>query len=245
MKKALLPSWVAIVLLACNSAAPPKDVAAEFIQAIKAGEAAKAAALATTETKALVSTAKATAGGTANENLVLTETINGNTAEVNNETVAVMLKKEGNDWKVDATPQLLATLTESPENLELLGNKWNVLQKEYTGRLNVAREYVQYKKGQGSLSVPMQNLERMVNKLSAETSQTNEMRSQYLQDQKELETLLDKAHEPTQTAHADLSMNYFLQLSQAADRIKAAQREYNEAAVKFPSVLYPALALQR
>lgn len=246
MKKALPLSFVAFVLVACNSSAPPKEVAEEFIQAVQAADVVKASRLATEKTKVSVSEIKKhspnKSAGEGFSFASLTETVNGNTAEVKNDAINLTLENEKGSWKVAATPEVIATIIERPEDLAQLKHKWEALLKEYNGRLNVAREYVQYKKGQGTLSAPMQNLEAMVNKLSAETQWNKEKMQQYSQNQLELEKLFNEAHEPTTNAHADLSLNYFLQLSDAADRIRAAQKEYNDAVAKMPSVMYPALA---
>lgn len=141
-----------------------------------------------------------------------------------------------------ATPDLVASISNRQNNLTALKNKWDVLHKEFEGRLQLAKEYVNYKKGQGALSPQIQTLEDMINTLSVKTLWDKEKILLYVQRQQQLADMIDKSVEPSYTANADISMNYILQLSHANDRIKTAQREYQELAEKTPSVTYPALA---
>ena len=248
MKKALLSAFLFLALLSCKNSTPPKEVAKEFIQAVYTGDAAKASSLCTENTKsAVANTKQQTPGLSAEESFslaTLTETVNGNTAEVKNELVKLSLRKEGEGWMVNATPDLVASINNRQANLADLKTKWEALLKEYEGRLQLAKEYLQYKKGQGALSPQLQKLEEMINTLSAKTTWDKEKSQLYAQRQNQLADMIDKCIEPSYTANADISMNYILQISNANDRIKAAQREYNQATEKTPSNSYQAIPLQ-
>lgn len=246
MKKLLLFAFAIVFLLSCKNTLPPKDVAKDFIEAVHTGNAVTASALVTDKTKSAISNLQAqTPGINVEESFsvsTLTETENGNTAEVKNESIKLTLEKEGDGWKVVATPELVTTIVNRNQDLTALKTKWEALLKEYESRLNVAKEYVQYKKGQGALSPQMQSLEQMVNTLSTKTTWDKEKIQLYVQRQGQLADMIDKSIEPSYTASADISMNYILQLSQTNDRIKTAQADYQAQAQKTPSATYPTLA---
>ena len=246
MKKALLFTFLVSTIVSCNNTKPPTDVAKEFIQAISSSDASTASRLATEKTKANVGTVKGDAPGmTAEESFSLntmTETITGNTAEVRNEVIKLSLEKEDDGWKVNASPELVAGISNRQKDLATLKQKWEALLKEYDGRLNVAREYVSYKKGQGAISPQIKTLEEMINTLSAKTVWNKEKILLYVQKQKQFQDLVDKALEPSANASADMSMNYILQVNEADSRIKTAKAEYQASAEKTSSGTYPVLS---
>jgi chromosome segregation ATPase len=245
MKKTLLLAFLFSAIYSCKTSTAPKEVATQFIQAVYSGDAATASSLATEKTKTNIGLAKHEApGGTAEETFsfaTLTESVNGNTAEVKNELVKISLLKEDAGWLVDATPYVVASISNRQMDLAALKTKWETLLKEYEARLKIANEYVQYKKGQGTLSPQLQSLNEMINTLSAKTTWDKEKILQYTQRQKQLAAMIDKSIEPSYTAGSDMGMNYILQLSNANDRIKTAQAEYNSLAQTTPSATYPAL----
>lgn len=248
MKNLIQFVFIITMLASCssNSSIPPKEVAKEFIQAVYASDGAKASDLATEKTKTAINESKAeTPGMPADESFsfaTLNESVSGNTAEVKNEFITLSLEKEGSGWKVAATPGLLKSISSRQADLTALKSSWETLNKEYESRLQLAKDYVQYKKGQGALSAQTQSLEEMTNTLSVKTVWDKEKILLYVQRQNQLADMIDKALEPSYTAGSDMSMNYILQLSQANDRIKAAQAAYQALAEKTPSVTYPALA---
>ena len=246
MKKVLSYLTIIAILSSCNNSAPPKAVAKEFIEAVYAGDASKATELATEKTKPAISNLPAqTTNLSAEESFSLNslnETETGNAATVKNDFIDISLEKEGDGWKVAATPKLVAAISNRQADLTALKNKWEALLKEYEGRLQIAKEYVQYKKGQGALSTQMQTLEQMVNTLSAKTAWDKEKISLYVQRQGQLANMIDKSVEPSYTASADISMNYILQLHNADGRIETATKEYQAQAQKTPSATFPALA---
>ena len=245
MKKSLLFVVVFAALYSCKTSTPPKEIAKQFIWALSNGDVATANSLATEKTKASIPTShQAAVAAKAEENFslnTLTENINGNSAEVKNDVIKLSLEKEGDGWMVNATPDVVATITNRQNDLASLQSKWDELVKEYNARLQLAKEYVDYKKSQGNLSAPVQSLNEMITTLSAKTDSSKEQILLYGQRQKQLAELIDKSIEPSFTANADLGMNYILQLSNANDRIKAAQSAYNSLAQKTPSNRYPVL----
>jgi hypothetical protein len=71
---------------------------------------------------------------------------------------------------------------------------------------------------------------------------TGEKLQAYVRQQQQLGIVLDAALEPSQAAHTDLSLNYFLQISHATDRVKAAEAAYGAAAQKAKSPVYVPLS---
>ena len=246
MKQTLLFSFILLALFACESSKPPKEVAQEFIKATYSGDNATASSLATEKTKTNISQTKAEAPGMSAEEsfsmATLQETVTGSTAEVKNDMVKLSLEKESEGWKVNATPELMASIGNRQNDLMGLKQKWETLLKEYDGRLNVAKDYVQYKKGQGAVSQQIKTLDEMINTLSVKTTWDKEKILLYVQKQKQFQELIDKALEPSQNANSDMSMNYFIQVSQADSRIKTAMGEYQALAEKTPSATYPTLS---
>lgn len=248
MKKLLLFVLPIAFLLSCKSIVPPKEVAKEFIEAVYAGDAAKASSLSTEKTKAAVANLQAqTPGTSADESFslaTLTETENGRSAEVKNDLVKISLAKEGDSWMVVASPELVAGINNRQQDLMTLKTKWEALLKEFESRLQVAKEYVQYKKGQGALSAQMQTLEQMVNTLSTKTTWDKEKIQLYVQRQSQLADMIDKSVEPSYTASADISMNYILRLHSADSQIETAMKDYQAQAQKTPSATYPTLSMK-
>jgi hypothetical protein len=245
MKKMLLIAFLIAALYSCKTSTPPTAVAKQFIEAVYAGDATTALNLVTENTKASVSNLKpgtTTTGAEESFSLTtLSESINGNTAEVKNESIKISLRKEEDGWMVDSSPDLVASISNRQADLATLKTKWENLLKEYEARLELAKEYVQYKKGQAALSPQTQSLNEMINTLSAKTAWDKEKILLYVQRQKKLAEMIDKSIEPSYTAGADMGMNYILQLSNANDRIKTAQAAYNQWAQKTRSTSFPAL----
>jgi hypothetical protein len=230
MKKILLLVGIVIAISSCNSSTPPKQVTQEFIKALTSNDNTTAASLATEGTKTTVSNNQNQQAATLAEDQfdmgTLAETINGNEAEVKNSIVSVSLKKEGEGWKVVATPELLSSLNKRQANLTAHKLKWEALLKEYESRLQVAKSYVQHKRNAGTLSPQLQKLDEVINSFTIKTEWNKETMALYVLKQKQLADLIDKALEPSHTANSDLSMNYIIQLSNVNDRIKAAEGEY-------------------
>ncbi|HUC80522.1 MAG TPA: hypothetical protein VMR70_06375, partial [Flavisolibacter sp.] len=187
MKKLLLFFVPIAFLFSCKNDLPPKDVAKQFIEAVHSGDAATASALATEGTaSAIGSLPTQTPEMSAEESFsltTLTETLTGNTAEVKNELVKLPLEKDSEGWKVAATRDLVASISNRQQNLAALKNSWEALLKEYESRLQIAKDYVQSKKAQGALSPQTQSLEQMVNTLSAKTTWDKEKIQLYVQRQ--------------------------------------------------------------
>ena len=245
----LLPLTILISILAsCNSSKPPREVAQEFIQAVYSSDEAAATNLATEKTRIYINEKNdlpaSTPAAASFSFATLTENVSGNTAEVKNDLVKLALEKGEDGWKVAASPDLVTTIRNREADLAALKGKWDALLKEYDGRLQVAKDYLAYKKGQGALSPPLQTLEDMVNGLNGNTAWNKDNIQQYVQKQEQLEQQLDKALEPSFTAGSDLSMNYILQASNATDRIKYAREEYSILAARTPSSTYPAISMK-
>jgi hypothetical protein len=172
------------------------------------------------------------------------ETLNGNKAEVKNDVLSIPMVKEGDGWKVVLNEELLNNIQQRDELLSTVKTKWEALQTAYENRLKVAKAYVDYKKGIGPLSPQAQALEKMITSISTSKASTKEELLAYVQKQQQLNKIIDAALEPSLAANTDLSLQYILQMSTAADRIKAAEAAYQPAAQKARSTLYVPLPFQ-
>jgi len=243
MKKLLLLSFLVPVFFSCNKASSPKETAEAFIKALSTSDLATAASLTSNSTKAVLDKAKKET-----KNLLqpeesfqfssLSEIVNDNKAEVKNEVVAIPLVKEEDGWKVALNESLLSDIQGREEMLASAKAKWDALTKEYDARLQTLKEYINYKKDAGALSPKVSLLNNAVSNVAGEKEWTKEKLSAYAQKQRQLGKVIDEALEPSLAANTDLSLNYFVQISNAGDRIKAAESEYQAVAEKAHSPVY-------
>ena len=136
------------------------------------------------------------------------------------------------------TENLLNDIQGREERLSTAKARWDALQKEYEARLKVAKAYVEYKKSAGILSSQVIALGEMVYNFPADTIRTKEELLAYVQKQQQLNQIIDTALEPSLAANTDLSLNYFLQISTASDRIKAAEADYQAVVLRAHSPVY-------
>ena len=230
MKQLLILACLGLTICSCNESIPPKQIAKDFIKAVATNDNSTAAELATDDTKNNILASKNSNAPSFSENqfsfATLNESVNGESAEVKNDIISLSLKKGDDGWKVSASPEVINSITNRQNALAQQGQKWNALLKEYESRLQLAKEYVQYKKGQGNLSPQMQKLSDVVNSLNIKTAWNQETISLYRQKQNQLADLIDKALEPSSSANSDLSMNYIIQFSDIKDRINKAEQAY-------------------
>lgn len=243
MKKFLLLLVLATALVSCQEASPPKERAQAFLQALSHADMTTASNLVSSDSKAMLDKA---AGGTKQipspeesfQFASLTETVSGKSATVKNEVVSIPLVKEKEGWKVVLTEDLLTSIHTREEMLSALQTKWSNLQKEYEARNTVARDYIAYRKSLGALSPKANTLNVMLDSAAVPKEWNKASLLAYVQKQEQISTAIDGALEPSQAANTDLTMNYFLQFSNANDRIKAAEAEYQSLAGKVRSPLY-------
>lgn len=243
MKKFLLLFSIATALVSCQEASSPKETAQSFLRAMSEADMTTASGLVSSDSKAVLDKA---AGATKQTQTpeesfqfaTLTETVSDASATVKNEVVSIPLVKEKEGWKVVLTEDLLASIQNREEMLSALQAKWSNLQKEYEARNGVARDYITYRKSLGALSPKANTLAVMLDSTAAPKEWNKASLLTYLQQQEQISTAIDGALEPSQAANTDLTMNYFLQFSNAGDRIKAAEAEYQSLAQKVRSPLY-------
>ena len=243
MKKYLLLFMAAPLFFSCQKAASPKETAQAFIEAVHKADLATAAGYVSSETRSVLDKAKNETRNTqtAEESFqlsTLTETINDNTASVKNEIVVVPMVKEEEGWRVALAEDLLHEIQNRESLLSTLKTKWEALLQSYEGRMAVAKDYITYKKSQGALSPQAKTLNDLLDSFAPANGWTRETLLAYVQKQKQLDKAIDGALEPSQAANTDLTMNYFLQLSNAGDRIKAAEGDYQLLAEKARSAVY-------
>lgn len=246
MKKYLLFFFFAFLLYSCNQQNSPKQAAQELIQALSTADLATASKLVSADTKAVLDKAKKEIKSQqpAAESFqlsTLTETTDGKKAEVRNNLISVPLVKEDGGWKVVLSEALLWEIQEHETLQAAAKTKWEALQKEYEGRMQILKEYINYKKGNGTLSPKMKKLNEAVGKISTPSEWSRENLLAYVQKQQELNNVIDQTLEPSQAANTDLSLNYFLQISNATDRIKTAVADYQAAAAKAHSAPFSPL----
>jgi hypothetical protein len=246
MKKYLLFTFLVPLLFSCSKNSSPKETAQEFIKALSTSDLTTAASFTSADTKAVLDQAKKETKNTANPGEIfqfasLTEKVTEKKAEVQNEVIAIPLVKEDDGWKVALNETLLHEIQGREELLAIVKTKWESLQKEYEVRMQVVNDYLNYKKGIGTLSPKVAALNEAVNGLALPKDQTRETLLTYAEKQHQLDKVLDDALEPSHAANRDLSLNYFLQISNAGDRIKAAENTYQAVAESAHSPVYAPL----
>lgn len=245
MKKFLLFAAISVVFISCQSSSP-KETAQKFIKAIYTADFTTASTLTSTDTKTVMDKAKqpTTPVQTPDEIFqlaALTETVNGERAEVKNEFVQLSLLKEKEGWKVVLNEKLLNDIQGREEQLSQVKAKWEALLKEYEARVKLAKEYINYKKSIASLSPQARALESELAGFTPQKEWTKETLLAYVQKQQQLSKAIDEALEPSMAANTDLTMNYFLQISNAGDRVEYAEGDYQTIAEKALSPVYVAL----
>ncbi len=245
MKKLLLVPALAVLLSACNNTTP-KETAQQFIKALSSADMVTATLLASNDTRAVIKGANTEAKTSASpEELFLlselTETESGSKAVVKNSILALTLVKESEGWRVMLNETLLKTIQNREVLLAEVRAAWEALEKEYAARRKIVDEYIGYKKTTGGLSAKMQALSNAVSKLPSLKDSSGTTRLVYVQSQHHLNSAIDDALEPTTAANSDLTLNYFLQISNAGDRIKVAEDFYQSKAMEARSSRYPPL----
>lgn len=243
MKKLLLSFFCLAVLFSCKQSPSPKETAQTFIRSLASSDFTTASSLVSSETKSVWEKApkdakKLSSPDESFQLNALSETINGEKAEVKNDVLSLQMVKENDGWKVVLNESLLNAVQEHEELLSAAAAKWAALQKEYEARLKVAKAYVDYKKSSGNLSPKVIALAEMVYNFGADSIRTKEELLAYLQKQQQLNQAIDAAMEPSLAANTDLSLQYILQISTAADRIKTAEAEYQAVAQKAHSPVF-------
>ena len=243
MKKLLLPFFCLAVLASCKQSTPPKETAQTFIKSLLSADMATASALVSRETKGVLDNApKETKHSSLPEEAfqlhALAETIHGEKADVKNAILSLSMVKEDDGWKVVLNQSLLNAIQQQEERLLAAASKWKALQNEYEARLKIARAYVDYKKSTGTLSPNVHALTEMVYNFGTADMRTKEELLAYVQKQQQLAKTIEAAMEPSLAANSDLSLQYIIQISTAADRVKRAEAEYQAAAQIAHSPIY-------
>lgn len=249
MKKNLLLFLFIPVLFSCNKQTSPKETSQAFITALASADFTTASSLTSTDTKAVLDKARKDVKSTASPEesfqlSSLAESVKENTAEVRNDIIALPLVKEDKGWKVVLSDELLQEIQGREEMQTVVKAKWDALQKEYEARLQVLKDYIGYKKGMGALTPKVTLLNEAVSKFTPQQQWTRENVLAYAQKQQQLNNIIDAGLEPAMAANTDLSLRYFLQISNAGDRIKAAEREYQAIAEKAHSPIYAPLPVK-
>lgn len=247
----VLPSLLAALLLtavfsSCHQAKTPKEVSSAFVKNLYTLKFDEAAALTTAATKAnLQKGAQELQGKTvsdeertkrieeqvdavfATSNLV--EHGSGDRLVVQNEVLTIPLQKEGGEWKVAASEDLVQSVLYRQLYLENVKVAWQRLQDEFEKKNALVQEYAN---SQSSPTPQTRELAEAAKKLANRKVDNAAQRASYIAETKALNQFLEKNLQPSFTAGSDLSLNYIIQMSTANDRIKEAQNAYNEAALK-------------
>jgi hypothetical protein len=244
-------------LISCQQTKTPKSVATEFVQQLYGLDFTAAGSLAANG-QDLIQGAKADlerrvsideerarrSKGTADETFqtaAFTERANGDEVSVQNNQLAITVRKEEGNWKVVPTAELVDALVNHPIYLDEAKLAWERLRQEYEKRDNLAQEYITMRVNRGEKSDAIMALDRAVlNSKSGKTATAAE-RADYVARHDKLETLMDKGIEPAQNAAADFSLNYIVQLSDSRKRIEEARKAYDAAARKAHDTNYPVL----
>lgn len=243
MKKCLLSFFCLAALLSCKQSSSPKETAQTFIRSLASSDFTTASSLISRETKSVWEKApkdakKLSSADQSFQLNALSESINGEKAEVKNDVLLLQMVKEDDGWKVVLSESLLNTIMQHEELLSAVAAKWVALQTEYDARLKVAKAYVDYKKSSGTPSPNVLSLTEMVYNFRTDSIRTKEELLAYGKGQQQLSKAIDVAMEPSLAANTDLSLQYIVQMSTATDRIKAAEADYQAAARKAHSPIY-------
>lgn len=243
MKKFLLLFGIATILFACKETSSPKETAQSFIKALYSADRTTASGYLSSDSKPVLDKAETLDQHTLSPEesfqfATLAETVAGETATVKNEAITIPLVKEEDGWKVVLTEDLLNEIRTREEALSSVQKSWDTLLKEYEARAVVARDYIKYRKSLGALSPKAATLSTLLDSSAAPKEWNKASLLAYVQNQERVSTAIDGALEPSQAANTDLTMNYFLQFSNAGDRIKAAEADYQVVAQKAHSPLY-------
>lgn len=239
---------IASTLFACNKPADPKEVSVQFIEHLNARHFDAAAALATDGSKAAVEALKTETPAATTDNGsaqvvfatdALQPYVNGNTAIVKNNLVSLNLEKEGKEWKVVATKEVVDDIVHRTERTASVKATWDALKNEYVSRSVLLREYINYVKSSGRVTPEVTALEEALKKMPAISAEpTKEDIVAYVKGQQSITALADKAMQPTLTAGADLTMNYIISMQSQDSKIAEAKTAYNTAAASAHSPVY-------
>lgn len=254
MSKHLHPLLVLLLLaftllIACNKAKDPKQVSTTFVKDLYTLKFDEASSLATAATKPSLKKEqeRMQQKGMADEekqkriesvvdavfatnNLVVHTS--GNEATVQNEILSIPLKKEEGEWKVAASEDLVQTVLYRQLYLENVKVAWQQLKEEYDKRTALVQDYINNRKGNGSATTELLQLEQSLKQLSLSPTQTAAQRASFVSKQSRFAQLLEKNIQPSFTASSDLSLNYIIQLGTIKDRIHEVLQAYNQAALK-------------
>lgn len=239
------------VLFACSKPEDPKEVSVLFIEHLNARQFDEAAALATPSSKATVEALKtedpAAAPATSGKEPVqamfgtdaLQPYVSGNSAIVKNNLVSLNLEKVDGDWQVVATKELVDDIVHRAERNASVKASWEALKNEYVSRSVLLREYINYVRSSGKASAEVVALEEALKKLpTIGAVPTKEDIVGYVKGQAAINTLADKAMQPTLTASADLTMNYIISMQSQESKIAEAKAAYNSVAAGAHSPVY-------
>lgn len=242
MKKTVLYCLLAVIAFSCASPSPT-ETAQQFIKALYASDITTATALSSSATKGVIAKSKTASVNTVSAEEAfqfgsLSEAVSDGKAEVKNNIIALPMVKEEGEWKVVMNETLLSDIQGRDELLSGVKTKWESLLKEYKARITIAKEYIGYKKNSGALSPQAKALSNMLDSFAPEQAWTGEALLAFVQKQQALTKAIDNALEPSSAANTDLTLNYFMQISSAGDRIKQAEEVYQSAAQKAGSPVY-------
>ncbi|HEY1112447.1 MAG TPA: hypothetical protein VGE66_02765 [Chitinophagaceae bacterium] len=239
------------VLFACSKPEDPREVSVSFIEHLHARQFDEAAALATPGSKATVEALKteapaATPAINGKEPVqavfgtdALQPYISGNSAIVKNNLVSLNLEKVDGEWQVVATKELVDDIMHRAERNASVKASWEALKNEYVSRSVLLREYINYVRSSGKASAEVVALEEALKKLpTIGAAPTKEDIVGYVKGQAALNTLADKAMQPTLTASADLTMNYIISMQSQESKIAEAKTAYNTVAAGAHSPVY-------
>lgn len=239
---------VATAFVACNKPTDPKDVSVQFIEHLNARHFDAAAALATADSKVAVEALKTEVAPAAQNSEpakvvfatdALQPYVNGKSAIVKNNLVTLNLQKTDGEWKVVATKEMVEDIVHRAERTAGVKAMWDALKNEYVSRTVLLREYINYVRGNGRVTPEVTSLEEALKKLpTIGAAPSKEDLLSYIKGQQAIDTLADKALQPTLNASADLTMNYIISLQSQESKIAEAKAAYNTAAATAHSPVY-------
>ncbi|RYY41027.1 MAG: hypothetical protein EOO08_03650 [Chitinophagaceae bacterium] len=258
MKYLLGTLLLGALLFSCQQPQTPKTLATEFVQHLYALNFDAASKLMTSEGQALlqqtrqqleqrgsIEESRARRNGQSADDVfdtqTFTETGSGDDVVVQNNQLRINLHKDGGDWKVAATSELVDALVNHPLYADAAQTAWNNLQGECDKRTKLVGDYATMRSSRGENTPELKALEAALRDCNSAKTGTAAERADYMIRQEKLQSALEKALSPAMNASADFTLNYIVQLSDYEQRIRTLKQQYGLAAAKAHVKDLPAL----
>ncbi|RYY89911.1 MAG: hypothetical protein EOO15_04675 [Chitinophagaceae bacterium] len=247
-----------MLLFSCQQQQTPKNLATEFVQQLYALDFDAAGKLMTADGEALLRQSRqqleqrgnienergkrnANSADDVFDTQTFTESGSGDDVVVQNNQLRINLHKEGGNWKVAASPELVDAVVNHPIYADAAQTAWNNLFTECDKRTKLVQDYVSMRNNRGDRTPELNGLEAALRDCTSAKTATAADRAEYMARQERLQAQLEKALSPAMNASADFTLNYIVQLSDYEQRIRTMKQQYSVAATKAHVKDFPVL----